>query len=123
MAFFVTIITIQLINILEICNKLYNMILLQINFDFPVEYMGENLTNNAQPLAESINLEKGFISKIWIENKETARSGGIYIFDTLENARNYAEMHSKRVEQMGATNIVSEYFEINEPLSTLNKGI
>lgn len=99
------------------------MILLQINFDFPIEYMGDNLTNNAKPLAESINLEKGFISKIWIENKQTSRSGGIYIFDTLEDAENYAKMHTKRVEQMGATNIVSEYFEINEPLSKLNKGI
>ncbi len=99
------------------------MILLQINFDFPVEMMGESLSVNAKPLAESINDEEGFISKIWIENKETARSGGIYIFDTLSNAKIYAEMHSKRVEDMGATNIDCQYFNINEPLSKLNKGI
>ncbi len=99
------------------------MILLQINFDFPVEMMGESLSVNAKPLAESINEEKGFISKIWIENKETGRSGGIYVFDTLDNARAYAEMHSKRVEAMGATHIDCQYFTINEPLSQLNKGI
>ena len=99
------------------------MILIQINFDFPIQMMGENLTKNARSLAESINTEKGFISKIWIENSDTARSGGIYVFDTLENAQNYAEMHSERVKQRGATNINVEYFSINETLSSLNNGI
>ncbi|GAA6765767.1 monooxygenase [Flavobacterium sp. CGRL1] len=85
--------------------------------------MGENLTQNAGPLAHSINAEEGFISKIWIENKETARSGGIYIFDTLPNAEKYAAMHSKRVLGLGAENITCEYFQINETLSKINKGI
>lgn len=99
------------------------MILLQINFDFPVEMMGESLTQNAKGLAESINNEPGFISKIWIENKETEESGGIYIFKDMDTATTYAKMHSKRVEAMGAKNISSNFFEINEPLSQINHGI
>lgn len=99
------------------------MILLQINFDFSASMMGDHLTEQAKPLAESINLEEGFISKIWIENDQTSRSGGIYIFDTLAHAQAYAEMHLKRVEGMGAENISVEYFNVNEPLSKLNKGI
>lgn len=99
------------------------MILVQINFDFPVEMMGDALTEGAKPLAESINNEEGFVSKIWIENTETAESGGIYIFKDKNSAENYVAMHTKRVEAMGATNVTCKYFYVNEPLSALNKGI
>lgn len=99
------------------------MILVQFNFDFPVEMMGENLTNGATPLAMSINDEPGFISKIWIENTDTAESGGIYIFEDMKTAKEYAKMHSVRVEKMGAKNITTKFFNINEPLSKINKGI
>ncbi len=99
------------------------MVLLQINFDFPVDMMGASLVKNAKPLAESINNEEGFISKVWIENPETGRSGGIYLFDKMINAKRYAEMHSERVKNIGATNILCEYFEVNIPLSEINKGV
>lgn len=99
------------------------MILLQINFDFPPQMMGDALTENAKGLAESINEEPGFISKIWIENSQTEESGGIYIFKDKTTAESYAQMHTKRVEAMGATNISCKYFLINKPLSLINKGI
>lgn len=99
------------------------MVLIQINFDFPAEMMGEALTQGAKSLAESINNEPGFISKIWIENQTTEESGGIYIFQDMESAEKYAKMHSKRVEAMGARNIICKFFDINEPLSRLNQGI
>lgn len=99
------------------------MILLQINFDFPPEMMGEALTTGAKDLANSINKEPGFVSKIWIENTKTAESGGIYIFENMETAKAYTAMHSERVKAMGASNLSVKYFHINEPLSTLNKGI
>lgn len=99
------------------------MILIQINFDFPVEMMGEALTNGAKQLAESINSEEGFISKIWIENPEEAESGGIYIFKDKVSAEKYVQMHTKRVEAMGAKNVTCKYFTVNETLSIINKGI
>lgn len=99
------------------------MVLLQINFDFPVDQMGDALTAGARGLAESINDEKGFVSKIWIENAETAESGGIYLFQDMESAKAYAIMHSERVEAMGATNMVCKYFNVNEVLSKINHGV
>ncbi|MDR2951086.1 MAG: monooxygenase [Prevotella sp.] len=99
------------------------MVLIQINFDFPVEMMGDALTIGAKELAESINNEPGFVSKIWIENVKTEESGGIYIFKDMESAEKYAAMHSKRVEAMGAKNIVCKFFNVNEPLSRINHGI
>jgi len=99
------------------------MVLIQINFDFPSEMMGDALTQGAKGLAESINNEPGFVSKVWIENQKTEESGGIYIFEDMETAEKYAMMHSKRVEAMGAKNIICKYFNINEPLSRINYGI
>jgi hypothetical protein len=99
------------------------MVLVQINFDFPVEMMGEALSKNAKDLAESINNEPGFVSKIWIENTNTAESGGIYIFKDMKSAEAYVKMHTERVKHIGATNITCKYFDINEDLSKLNKGI
>lgn len=99
------------------------MVLIQINFDFPAEMMGDTLTTGAKDLAESINKEDGFISKIWIENAQTEESGGIYLFKDMDSAKKYAEMHSKRVEAMGAKNITCKYFNVNDVLSKINKGI
>ncbi len=99
------------------------MILVQINFDFPVEMMGEALSEGAKGLAESINHEPSFITKIWIENRDAAESGGIYLFDTRKNAEKYVEMHSCRVEKMGATNISVKYFQVNEVLSEINRFV
>lgn len=99
------------------------MILLQINFKFPASMMGDVLTDGAKNLAESINNEKGFISKIWIENAQTEESGGIYLFKDKESAEKYATMHARRVEAMGATGMECKYFFVNEPLSRINRGI
>lgn len=96
------------------------MILVQINFNFPVEMMGAALTEGAKELAESINLEPGFISKLWIENSDTAESGGIYLFEDQQSAENYVDMHSKRVLEMGAENVAVKYFQVNEALSSIN---
>ena len=96
------------------------MILVQINFDFPVEMMGEALSQGVKGLADSINNEPGFIAKIWIENDETAESGGIYLFEDQGNAERYVEMHRRRVETMGAANISVKYFQVNDVLSEIN---
>ena len=99
------------------------MVLLQINFSFPAEMMGEALTKGAKGLAESINSEDGFISKIWIENIQTEESGGIYLFKDMASAQKSAAIHLKRVEAMGAKEIDCKYFSVNEPLSQINHGI
>lgn len=99
------------------------MILVQINFKFPVEMMGEALTEGAKGLAESINNEEGFISKLWIENSDTEESGGIYLFEDQASAERYVGMHSLRVDSMGATDILVKYFLVNEPLSRINRAL
>ncbi|GAA0783950.1 monooxygenase [Marinobacterium sediminicola] len=97
-------------------------VILQIDFTMPAEMLGENLTNAARELAESINQEPGFISKIWTENAATGEAGGIYHFTDRASAQAYLEMHSKRVEAMGAEQIRSRIFDINETLTAINAG-
>jgi hypothetical protein len=72
--------------------------------------------------AESINEEEGFIWKIWTEDAPNHHAGGIYLFDTRENAAKYITMHEARLAKMGFTNFVSKIFEVNEGLTVINKG-
>ncbi len=97
-------------------------VILQIDFTMPAEMLGDNLTEAARGLAESINQEPGFISKIWTENVETGEAGGVYHFADRASAQAYLEMHSKRVEAMGANNIRGRIFDINETLTAINFG-
>jgi len=99
------------------------MILLQINFNFDINMMGSRLSENGQPLAESLNREEGFISKIWIENPDTGKVGGIHLFDNLENAQNFAKKHGERLISIGASNLDIQYYNVNQPLSKINNGI
>ena len=97
--------------------------LLQIHFTFPAELMGPSLTAAATPLAESINREPGFISKIWTENPRTGEAGGIYLFEDEASALAYATMHEQRVLAMGASAVQYKVFDVNEPLSRITFGI
>lgn len=97
-------------------------VILQIDFTMPGAMLGDNLTEAARGLAESINQEPGFIAKIWTENIATGEAGGIYHFADRASAQAYLEMHSTRVEAMGAQNIRGRIFDINETLTAINSG-
>lgn len=99
------------------------MILIQLSFDFPPSMMGEELVKVGKDLADSINNEAGFISKIWTENPETGKAGGIYLFEDKETAENYMDMHAKRIQGLGIEKFDVQYFSVNETLSKINHGI
>lgn len=94
-------------------------VLLQIDFPSTGPF-AEKLTKAFTPLAESINQETGLIWKIWTENKDTQEAGGVYLFDSLENANNFLTMHHARLEGFGLINIRSKIFEVNTDLSKIN---
>jgi hypothetical protein len=114
---------IGLLMIADLIKRTLIMVMIYMTFDIDKEVMGENIANSAIPLAESINKEEGIISKVWIHNLEKGKRGGVYIFDTLENAKAYASMHALRVANIGGTNIEFAFFDINVPLSKINHGI
>lgn len=73
-------------------------------------------------LAASINTEPGFLWKVWIENPAEGTSGGIYLFDTEQNARAYLTLHTQRLAGFGITDITAHSFDVNETLSILNRA-
>lgn len=95
--------------------------LLQVDFDFPGPF-GEELSAMLEKLAESINQEAGMIWKIWTENEKEKIAGGIYLFENKATAQNYLDMHSARLKEMGVENVRGHIFDVNGPLSSINKG-
>lgn len=76
-------------------------VILQIDFSFPADQLGATLSKNAQSLAESINQEPGFISKIWTENEHTGEAGGIYFSKTERLPKNMPNTTSKGLRRWG----------------------
>lgn len=97
------------------------MILLQIDFPFK-GVMGEEMSEAFKELAESIRDEKGLIWKIWTQNEETKEAGGIYLFEDIASAKEYMQMHVKRLNGFGVEDIRAKIFEVNEPLSKICKA-
>ena len=95
--------------------------LIQVNFTMDGPW-GDDLSQQLRGLAESINAEPGFIWKVWIENPAEKATGGIYLFDTEENARAYIAMHTERLAGLGITDVTARYYAVNEPLSLLNRA-
>ncbi|MFK2825296.1 monooxygenase [Bacillus sp. B190/17] len=95
--------------------------LLQVDFDHQGPF-GAEMIAAFTDLAKSINEEKGFIWKIWTENEETKEAGGIYLFETKEDAKNYLEKHTKRLNSFGIADVHAKIFEVNDELSVINHG-
>lgn len=95
--------------------------LLQLHFAFNGPF-GQEMSDGLKDLAESINNEPGFIWKVWTENKEAKEAGGIYLFESEETALAYLEKHTARLKTFGVKQIFSKVFDINEPLTKINKA-
>ncbi|MDK9737151.1 monooxygenase [Vibrio sp. D404a] len=97
------------------------MKLLQVDFDFAGPF-GEEMANTLVDLAKSINNEPGMIWKIWTESEVEKLGGGIYLFEDQLSAETYLAMHSARLKEMGVTEVRGVIFDVNQPLTTINKG-
>lgn len=96
-------------------------VILQV--DFPtLGPFGEEMSHAYQILAESINQEAGMIWKIWTENSDAQEAGGIYLFDSQDNAEKYLKMHTARLKNFGIKDIRGKIFQINLPLSAINQS-
>lgn len=71
-------------------------------------------------LAEDIAKQEGLLWKIWTENEETKRAGGWYAFKDKASLMSYKEIHQKRLESFGVTDIQVQFFDANVPLSVID---
>ncbi|OAT51067.1 hypothetical protein M997_0132 [Proteus hauseri ATCC 700826] len=97
-------------------------VILQVDFPYQGPW-GEEMTQAMDALSTSINQEPGFIWKIWTENKETQKAGGIYLFASVSDAQAYLKKHSARLKSFGVPEVRGEIFAINQTLSQQNQAL
>ncbi len=95
--------------------------LLQVDFPYGGPF-GDEMAEAMKGLALSIIQEPGCIWKLWTENESLQEAGGIYLFEDEATAKSYLQMHTKRLEAFGISDIRSRIFAVNEALSHITKG-
>ena len=93
----------------------------QVNFPMDGPW-GSEMSEAFRGLAESINEEPGFLWKVWIEDQAAGLSGGIYLFETRDQAEAYVAMHTERLAGFGIADVAVRYSDVNEELSRLNRA-
>ncbi|WFD08886.1 monooxygenase [Tepidibacter hydrothermalis] len=97
------------------------MRLLQMDFKTEGPW-GDDMSIAFKELAKDISTEDKLIWKIWTENEETGEGGGIYLFETQEALDKYLKKHTERLTGFGITDIIAKVFNVNEPLTLMNRG-
>ncbi len=95
--------------------------LLQVDFNHAGPF-GDAMASALKELAASINEEPGMIWKIWTENTEAGEAGGVYLFESEENAESYLKMHTARLQAMGINEVRGKIFDVNFLLTAINQG-
>ncbi len=94
-----------------------------LQFDFPFEGpWGEEMAAALGGLAHDIAVEEGLLWKVWTENREERRAGGIYLFRDAASAERYRRKHSARLEAFGIGELVARCFDANPALSAITRG-
>jgi len=83
---------------------------------------GKEMSEAFKGLASDIACEDGLVWKIWTENAEVKEAGGVYLFADETNAKRYLQKHTARLQSFGIQNIRSKIFDINVPLSLIDKA-
>ena len=95
--------------------------ILQVDFKMDGPF-GTGMAQAFEGLARSINQESGMRWKIWTEDTDAKEAGGIYLFDTRDNAQRYLDMHAQRLTQAGVRDIRSRIYAVNPVLTAINRG-
>ena len=95
--------------------------ILQVDFKMDGPF-GPDMAQTFEGLARSINQEPGMRWKIWTEDTDAKEAGGIYLFDTRDNAQRYLDMHAQRLTQAGVRDIRSRIYAVNPTLTAINHG-
>jgi hypothetical protein len=94
-----------------------------LQFEFPYSGpWGEAMAVHLDRLAHDIAAEDGLTWKIWTENRETKRVGGIYQFEDGEAAERYCRKHMARLTSFGIKDIDARFFEVNTALSRITRA-
>jgi len=96
-------------------------VILQIDFAFQGPF-GNDLAAAMSELAESISREPGLTWKIWTEDPENQRAGGVYLFSDQPSAQAFQTKHLERLKSFGITEPRSLLLGVNEALTEITSG-
>ncbi len=98
-------------------------ILLQVNYTPSEQQVAQSDTDrlaSADKIAKNV---AGLQWKVWISSDTDKLRGGIYLFDTIANARAWGEGNlRKRLAAGGGSNISITYFDVDEKLSAITRA-
>lgn len=97
------------------------MTFLQFEFPYPGPW-GVEMAARLEGLAHQIAAEDGLTWKIWTENREAGRAGGIYQFQDMDAAEAYRRKYVERLSGLGIRDIATRYFEANTALSRITRA-
>ena len=95
--------------------------LLQVDFPFDGPW-GAEMAQALDGLARDIAAEPGLIWKVWTESPGSGQAGGIYLFQTPEQAEAYRIRHTARLADFGITGLRAISFAVNDGLSAITRG-
>ncbi len=94
-------------------------IILQVNFTPGPAQVAQSLDDRLES-ARNIAKLAGLAWKVWIQEHEGTTRGGIYLFETLADARDWGDrLLRPRLAEGGASDISIRYFEVNEAPSRI----
>ncbi len=89
-------------------------------FEFPTEGpFGDEAVAAYAELAADIAGTDGLVWKVWTEDPDNSRAGGVYLFTDGAAAQRYAAKHAARLASFGVTDVRLAAFGVNEELSVL----
>lgn len=95
--------------------------LLSIDFPYSGPWGGE-MSRAFDGLARDIAAESGLLWKVWTENRELGRAGGVYLFADGQAREAYLAKHTARLKAFGIEGIAVQRFEANPQLSAITRA-
>lgn len=95
--------------------------LLQIDFPFAGPW-GETIAQTLTPFAQDIATEPGLLWKIWTENQQEGRAGGIHLFISEEALDRFMEKQVSRLALLGVTEYRMKKFNVSGALNEITRA-
>ena len=92
-------------------------------FEFPSDGpFGPEATSVYSELASDISQEEGLIWKVWTEDADGGRAGGVYLFTDEALAEQYVVKHSARLAAFGISGIEHRSIGVQDGLSEVTRA-
>ncbi|QYH19035.1 YdhR family protein [Corynebacterium aquatimens] len=92
--------------------------LLSVTFDSPYEFTDQKIREGFEGAIPDLQQIPGLVWKVWTPQPGEGRGASFYLFDTVENAKQWGEGPLRAsLENLGNSNIEVQYWEVEEEFS------